>query len=190
MIQIQDLSFVETQTNNIAAIVDIHNTNVRGQNLSHNSGFLLAKTTESEIQKNLYQGTNKYFLAVNFSGEVLGFLALAKPKISNEFLNQIIWQDDSCKDKIRSVRHLYIQVVATQLEYQGKGIAQFMYKSLYEKFPNSFISAFVVSKPLGNVRSIEFHEKQGFQQVGILRKDRFLDLENYESVLMFKEIGI
>jgi L-amino acid N-acyltransferase YncA len=187
MSQIQGLSFGEAQTENIAAIIDIHNANVRGDRLSPNSGFLLAKTTEAEIQQNLTQGI-KYFVAVNFSGEVLGFLAWAKPKISQEFLNQIIWQDETCKNKLFSDRHLYIKIVATKLNCQGKGIAQFMYNSLYEKFVNSFISTFVVSKPLGNERSIQFHEKQGFQQVGILRKDRFLDLENYESILMFKEI--
>lgn len=188
MSQFQGLSFVEAQPKNIGEIVDIHNSNVRGQNLSTNSGFLLAKTTEAEIQQNLNQGTNKYFVAVNFSEEVLGFLALAKPKISSEFLNQIIWQDNSCKDKILSVRHLYIKVVAIKQDYQGKGIAQFMYNSLYEKFPHSFISAFIVTKPSGNDRSLKFHQKQGFQQVGIWQEKQFLDLQNYESVLMFKEI--
>lgn len=187
MSQIKGLSFVEAQTENIREIIGIHNANVRGQNLSHNAGFLLAKTTEAEIEQNLSQGI-KYFVAVNFSGEVLGFLAWGKRKISAEFFNQIIWLDETCKDTIISDRHFYIKTVATKRDYQGKGIAQFMYKSVYEKFPNSCISAFVVSKPLGNVRSIQFHEKQGFQQVGILRKERFLDLENYESVLMFKEM--
>ncbi|MFB2935328.1 N-acetyltransferase family protein [Aerosakkonemataceae cyanobacterium BLCC-F154] len=187
MSQIEGLSFVEAQPENIGAIINIHNANVRGQNLSPNAGFLLTKTTEAEIEQNLSQGT-KYFVAVNFSGEVLGFLTWAKPKISTEFLNQIIWLDESCKDKILSDRHLYIKTVATKPDYHGKGIAQFIYKSLYEQFPNSFISTFIVSQPLGNVRSIKFHEKQGFQQVGILRKERFLDLDNYESVLMFKEI--
>ncbi|OKH31702.1 GNAT family N-acetyltransferase [[Phormidium ambiguum] IAM M-71] len=188
MRQIKGLSFVEVQPKNIREIVEIHNSNVRGQNVSPHSGFLLAKTTEVEIQQNLNQGTNKYFVAVNLSGEVLGFLALAKPKISNDFLNQIIWQDDSCKDKILSVRHIYIKVVAIKLDYQSRGIGQFMYESLYEKFPNSFISAFIVSKPLCNERSLKFHEKQGFQQVGIWQQKQFLDLYNYESVLMFKEI--
>ncbi|MFB2839772.1 MULTISPECIES: hypothetical protein [Floridanema] len=46
MSQIQGLSFVEAQTENIREIIGIHNANVRGQNLSPNAGFLLAKTTE------------------------------------------------------------------------------------------------------------------------------------------------
>lgn len=49
-------------------------------------------------------------------------------------------------------------------------------------------STFIISQLLENVRSLKFPEKPGFQQVGILRKERFLDLENYESILMFKEI--
>ncbi len=49
-------------------------------------------------------------------------------------------------------------------------------------------STFIVSQLLENVRSLKFHEKQGFQQVEIWQQKQFLDLQNYESVLMFKEI--
>lgn len=77
-------------------------------------------------------------------------MAIAKPKISTDFLNQIRWIDASYEDKLLSDRHLYINLVATHLDYMGQGVAQFMYRSLYEKFPDSLFSAFIVTKPLLN----------------------------------------
>ncbi|MEA5499727.1 GNAT family N-acetyltransferase [Limnoraphis robusta] len=187
MVHIYSLNFREATPQDWQKIMGIHNSNVREQNASNCHGFLLAKTTEEEIIENINNQT-LYFVAANISDEIFGFLALSKPKISNEFFNQIIWKDDSCQNKILSDRHFYIKIVATHPNHQSKGVAQFMYKSLYESFPNSFFSTFIVSKPIFNHRSILFHEKQGFYLVGTLKRSSFLDLKNYESVLMVKEI--
>lgn len=187
MVDIQNLSFIEAKSHNIKSIVEIHNSNVRDDNGYNSHGFLLAKTTEEEILKSL-SSANQYFIAVNSNDEVLGFLALSRPKISHDFLDQIVFKDNSYKDKILSDRHIYIKVIATHKKYMGKGIAQLMYQSLYQRFPHSFLSAFVVSKPISNDRSIRFHHQQGFTQIGIFQKDIFIDLQNYESILFFKEI--
>lgn len=186
MKQQQNLSVREATKNDKKAIVAIHNSHVRGQNYSHENGFLLAQTTEDEFIERLSHKT-RYFLAVNDDDSVLGFLAFSKPKISNEILNQIIWQDYEHSEKLMSDQHIYIEMVATKLDYMGKGIARFMYESLYEKFPNSLLSTFIVAKPIANERSMIFHQKQGFHPIGSLRYERFLDLENYESILMLKE---
>lgn len=70
----------------------------------------------------------------------------------------------------------------------GKGIAQFMYKSLYEKFPQTLFSSFIVTKPIFNQRSLIFHEKQGFKHIGTFQSPQLMDLQNYESILMFKDL--
>ncbi len=189
MSQSQDLIFEEPKSNHIQAIVNIHNSNIRSQSGSNDRGFLLAQTTEEEIFKHLTD-SNQYFIAVNSVADVMGFLAISKPKINDDFLTQMIWQNNNAKDKIISnqERHIYIKIVATKREYMGQGVAQFMYKSLYEKFPNSLLSSFIVTKPILNNRSLVFHEKQGFKQIGAFQRQQFLDLQNYESVLMFKEL--
>ncbi|MBD2355483.1 GNAT family N-acetyltransferase [Tolypothrix sp. FACHB-123] len=186
MAQLKNLVFRQATTQDSKVICEIHNSNARGETAANQHGFLLEKTTEEEVVQNLNENI-QYFVAVNSSNEILGFVTVAKPKISNIFLNQVIWQDDTYKPKILSEHHLYIQKVATKVDYMGKGIAQFMYKSLYEKFPNSVITAFIVSKPIFNERSFRFHQQQGFQQIGTIQKELFLDLRNYESVLMVKE---
>ncbi len=201
MAHIQNLTFREATSNDIEAIIDIHNSNVRGQDVSNKHGFLLAKTDEEEVVENLTRQI-KYFVIANYSNEILGFLTLWpnysneilgfltlwRPKISNDFLNQIIWKNDAYSNKVLEDNHTHIKTVATKPDCMGKGIAQFMYKSLYEKLPNSFFTTFIVTKPIANERSIIFHEQQGFHHVGTIQREIFLDLKNYESVLMLKEL--
>ncbi len=88
--------------------------------------------------------------------------------------------------QILSDRHWYIKIVATDLRTVGQGVGQFLYQSLVTQFPNAVFSAFIVTQPVFNQRSLRFHEKQGFRPMGVFRQARFLDLDNYESTLVFK----
>lgn len=182
----QDLIFREADSGDIQAILNIHNSNARGQDASIDRGFLLTKITEDEILKSLNH-SGRYFVAAKTNGEIIGFVAISQPKISDEMLNKIIWKDEIFKKKVTSERHFYIQIVATKPDYMSRGVAQFMYESLYKKLPTSFISVFIVTKPIANNRSLMFHQKQDFEQIGSLQVDQLLDLQNYESILMFKE---
>lgn len=54
MIQTQNIKgliFREADNSNIRAIVDLHNSNVRGENGTNENGFLLAKISEEEVLK-------------------------------------------------------------------------------------------------------------------------------------------
>lgn len=196
----QNLVFREAENNNIPAIVNIHNSSVRrkpgwwgqlrrflGMSLP-DRGFLLTPTTEEEVSQKLASSA-RYFVATNSDHKVVGFVTLLQPIISDAMLNQMIWKDESFKTKIANENHFYINIVATRLDCMGKGVARFMYESLYQLFPNAYFSAFVVTQPIINNRSLIFHQKQGFEQIGVFRSEKVLDLENYESVLFFKEIN-
>ncbi len=186
MTDLEKLTFLAAQNHHIGAIREIHNSHVRGKNSSNYYGFLLAQTTDEEILQASSHAT-QYFVAVNSTDEVLGFLALSQPKISEDFFSQIAGEAFSYKEKLLSDRHFYIQIVAAKPDCMGKGIARFMYRSLYDLFPEACFSTFIVSKPLSNDRSLGFHQKQGFIQIGTLKRDRFMEWKNYESILMFKE---
>ncbi|MEG4855027.1 GNAT family N-acetyltransferase [Microcoleus sp. B5-D4] len=181
----QYLTFREADREDIQAIVNIHNSHARGQNTSIERGFLLTQITEDEIVQSL-NNSCRYFVSAKTDGEILGFVAISQPKISDEILDKIIWKDEVFKKRVTSDRHFYLERVATKLNWMGRGVAQFMYKEIYQVFPNSFISLFIVSQPIANTRSLMFHQKQGFEQIGTLQIDRFLDLENYECIVMFK----
>ncbi|MEG4458851.1 GNAT family N-acetyltransferase [Microcoleus sp. N9_A1] len=180
------LIFREADRDDIQAIVNIHNSHARSQNTSIERGFLLTQITEDEIVKSL-NNSCRYFVAAKADGEILGFVAISQPKISDEILDKIIWKDEAFKKRVTSDRHFYLERVATKLDWMGRGVAQFMYKEIYQVFPNSFISLFIVTHPIANSRSLMFHQKHGFEQIGTLQIDLFLDLENYECIVMFKE---
>ncbi len=204
----------------ISAIVDIHNRNVQQPNTSHPYGFLLAETTPTDIAKHLRQGrsihTDGAFASALAPGEVLyfvmgqdcvmgqtnpieqqstqtavGFVTVAKPKITDEFFSQLIWLEgdaaSSLPTKLLHPNHLYIQTVAITPELRGQGIGRLMYKFLYRVFPNAYFSTFIVSHPLCNHYSIQFHQKQGFRSIALVRRPQFLNFQDYESTLMLRE---
>lgn len=181
-----NLTFRAANEGDILKIVSLHNSNVRTNLTSLNRGFLISETNEQSVRDNLSRGT-QYWVAARANGEILGFVAISRPKISTEMLKKIAWDEESYQHKVRDPRHIFIQVLATQPEWSGRGVAQFMYRSLYKTFPNSFFSLFVVIHPIVNQRSLKFHCQQGFKQIGTIRSDEFLDLKNYEDALMFKE---
>ncbi|MEG5084165.1 GNAT family N-acetyltransferase [Microcoleus sp. AT8-B4] len=180
------LTFREADGEDIQAIANIHNSHARGQNTSIERGFLLTQITEDEIVQSL-NNSCKYFVSAKTDGEIVGFVAISQPKISDEILDKIIWKDEVFKKRVTSDRHFYLERVATKLDWMGRGVAQFMYNEIYQVFPTSLISLFIVTQPIANTRSLMFHQKQGFEQIGTLQIDRFLDLENYECIVMFKE---
>lgn len=183
---LQHLIFREATHSDIPSIVSIHNSNVRTHLKSLDRGFLLAEIDYHSVLEQMNR-SNGYFVATQSDNEILGFVCISKPKISTEMLKQIQWDDEIYQTKFQDSRHLFLQVVATQRKSSGQGVAQFMYRSLYQNFPNSFISLFVVVNPIMNHRSMDFHLRQGFQKIGILKSEQFLDLINYEDALMFKE---
>ncbi|HIK10716.1 MAG TPA: GNAT family N-acetyltransferase [Oscillatoriaceae cyanobacterium M33_DOE_052] len=180
--------FLQAENRHIHSIVQIHNHHVLDrQTLAGDQGFLLAPVTGEEINHNLTNGS-QYWLAVEDRDEVLGFVLLTQPKIDDELLSQIIWQEASCIDKILTTQHFYIKILAVNPNYMGQGIGQFLYTSLYQSLAPAVLSAFIVTKPACNQRSLAFHQRQGFRQIGTFRQEVFLDLPNYESILVFKEI--
>lgn len=181
----KELIFREAVALDYPKIREIHNFNVRGKQLNLDRGFLLADTSETEILTKVNQGT-RYFIAVDSTEQVLGFLSLAKPIITADFLDLIRWENGGNPEQVLQENHFYIPVVATRWDVMGQGVARFLYESLESQFPATCFSCFIVTQPIYNQRSIQFHQKQGFYQIDRLKQDIFLDMKNYESVLMFK----
>lgn len=184
--RIQNLNFRTAINEDISAICAIHNVNVRSKATSTQHGFLLCEVTEDELLKKREEEV-QYFVATGTSNEILGYVAVSTPRITSDFLEQVSWQDDTYKNLVTRDGNRYIQVVAVKPEHTSQGIARFLYESLYHEFPDSFFTAFVVTKPVKNLRSLDFHNKQGFQKIGTIQLEQFLDMKDYESVLLLKE---
>lgn len=182
---IEAFSVREATCQDIPAIVDIHNGNVRTPTLLSHQGFLLATTTAEEVLDQ-FKKCVQYWVAVDCTERIRGFVAFSWPKLDENSLTAIFWYDESEREAIMGDRHIYIHVVATQKGYTGQGIARLMYKNLERHFPNSVFSTFIVRQPICNQRSIQFHQQQGFKVIGKVEREQFLDLKNYESVLLIK----
>ncbi len=181
-----NLNFREANVSDAPSIVTIHNSNAIANLNSIDGGFLLSDVNEKAVVDQLSRST-RYFVATLPNKEIIGFVCVSRPKISAEMLTKIQWEDTMSYEKVQDPRHLFLHVVATRRNWSSQGVGQFMYRSLYDSFPSSFISLFVVVNPIANQRSMNFHTKQGFKKIGTIKADRFLDFKNYEEVLMLKE---
>jgi L-amino acid N-acyltransferase YncA len=177
----------EAQDQDIKAIAKIHNALALSQVSNYEQGFLLKETSQSLIIDHLASSINYLVAHQNNSSEIMGFIRFSKGKIEKSFLKTITFENPHIEEKILSPNHIYIEIIAVNPDFIGQKVGQFMYKTLFNKFPHCYFSAFVVNKPISNQRSLNFHLKQGFNIIGKLNCEKFLELHNYESLLMFKE---
>lgn len=189
------LSWIEADASHAEAIAALHNGHVLDRSLCPPPmaepaiapmGFLLAPTTSAEIQAQQAQGT-RFVVAWHPEDGVVGFVSLAQPQITQDFLDQLTWSDRACQARILSPQHVYIKTLATDPRYAGQGIGRLLYGAIAQCYPTAVFSAFIVISPVCNLRSRIFHEKQGFRPVGQFQQERFLDLDHYISLLMLKD---
>ncbi|MGG6296908.1 N-acetyltransferase family protein [Leptolyngbya sp. AN02str] len=179
----QEFKIVEASTEHFEAISEIHNSHVYDAAKVKQNRFLIAKISPEDIAQQLAKAT-QYFVALDSQSHVLGLVSISRPHITEEFIQQVTWANQSWIDQILSDRHIYINTLGIHNQHQGKGIAQQLYRSLYQRFPGACFSAFVVTRPVLNERSLAFHEKQGFRNVGTFARDTFLNFQNYASALL------
>lgn len=185
--RLENLKFRKANESDISSIVYIHNSQVISQQKSLSQGFLLAPIDRQSVLDALDR-SKTYFVATRADDNIIGFVCVSQPKLSTEVLKKIQWIDSKFQKKLQDSRHISIQVVATHKQWSGKGVGQFMYRSLYQLFPHSYFSLFIVIKPIFNQKSMRFHLKQGFKKIGTIRVTQFLEFKNYQDALMFKEM--
>lgn len=190
-----NLSFLEFNPRNhsdkyIDLLVEIHNeilltkASQKSRNKLSETGFLLIEIGKEYILKELDSGL-KYYICVDEKDNVLGYMVIDNA-IDSDTLDKVIWSEPSMKEKIVDSNHRYINLVAVNSKYFGQGVGQFLYQSLYTLHPECWISAFYVSRPVENIRSKIFHEKQGFSYVGYYQSNCFLGISDYQSTLVLK----
>jgi len=169
----------------LPGILAIHNQNARVACTSFDQGFLLEPTAIAHLEEALAQNT-QFFIAVDREERLAGFVRIAQPRIYGGLLAKIDWVDPQFAQLVQQENHRYIQILAVDRGCMGQGVARLLYESIYPQFPGVFFSALIVWQPIQNQRSLRFHQSQGFKEIGRLRAERFLDLENYEAIVLGK----
>ncbi|MGC9525365.1 MAG: GNAT family N-acetyltransferase [Limnospira sp.] len=177
----------EAVESDIGPIASLHTSQSRTRTPNLEGGFLLAESTEEMVGEGMAKGTRFFVAIAPETEELVGFVAIAQPQISPDLVHNIRWAGTDYGDRLSDHRHRYIQVVATKPGWTGKGVARRLYTSIYRLFPNSILSALVVTRPITNHRSLHFHIRQGFTAIGTLNLEALFDLENYEGTILYRE---
>lgn len=85
----------------------------------------------------------------------------------------------------RYAQFMYIDRIAVAPEYRGKGFALFLYRDI-ERFMSAPVLACEVNLDPPNPRSLEFHRRFGFEQVGIQKTEGGTKIVS----LMTKPVGV
>jgi ribosomal protein S18 acetylase RimI-like enzyme len=185
---VRNLSFRLAVPADAAAIAEVHNCNTgRDEPGAAVTGFLLEPTTEATIQQALADPKNRYYVASDSSGAVVGYVAISR-SIPDDILKHVIWRSPGASDFVTLKRHRHITHAAVLPELAGRGVGQFLYEWLYAAHPHAFCSGFIATRPLRNERSLAFHRRQGFEGRGRFQADQFAGLDDYESLLMVKDV--
>lgn len=177
----------EAVESDINPIASLHTSQSRGRIPNLDGGFLLAEATEEMVREGMANGTRFFVAIAPEREELVGFVAVAQPQISPEILRKIRWAGTDYGDRLSDERHHYIQAIATKPGWTGKGIARRLYTAVYRRFPGSILSALVVTQPITNHRSLQFHVRQGFAVIGTLNLEFLFDLKNYEGTIFYRE---
>lgn len=177
----------EAVESDINPIASLHTSQSRRHIPNLDGGFLLAESTEEMVREEMANGTRFFVAIAPESEELVGFVAIARPQISPEIVGNIRWTGTDYGDRLSDHRHHYIQAIATKPGWTGKGIARHLYASVYRQFSDSILSALVVTRPITNHRSLQFHKRQGFAAIGTLNLEYLFDLKDYESTIFYRE---
>jgi ribosomal protein S18 acetylase RimI-like enzyme len=162
-------------------IVDLHNfwslPNLKG---NFDKGFLLLETSSDQI--NALHSRKNSILVACVAGKVVGYLiATGKP----EMLDKLVWQENVAA-VVSAPGHRHITEMAVDPDFVGMGVGQTLYNKLLHGSGNLHFSAYVATAPY-NKASIGFHRKMGFRTVATFRSPLFCGLEDYSSVLLYRE---
>lgn len=179
----------EADPSDIPAIANLHSSQARTQIWDLRGGFLMTEMTQKEVQERMNQGT-RYFVAIpeaDRGAEIVGFVSLSQPQIIQDVLEKIRWTGEDYSDRLMSDRHYYIQVLATKPGWTGKGVARSLYRFIYQTFPGAVLSAFIITQPITNHRSLNFHHQQGFSIIGVIEDEEFLNLKSCQRSIVYRE---
>ena len=177
-----DLIFKRATEDDLGDIIAINNYYLE---YSDNQGFLITKYDINQLKEHINSNTDAISIAITSDNTTVGFIHVSL-SINVKVINELEWYGENLRCTFEKGKKLYIEKVAVKKEYQGEDIGMFMYESIFAQFPEYIFYSFVVKKPVTNVVSVNFHKKMGFIEAARFKAKKFLDINNYESVMLVK----
>ena len=172
------------KTEDFSIIAEINNSYFDPEK---NKAFMITEMTEDIIHERIQKNFKYYVLRKFGNDEILGFVELSD-SVGEDILNQVNWKNDKFKRQILGTNEnlLYVEKIAIDKTYKKQGVGEALYKNLFAKYSDSSFYAFVMDHPYKNEISMNFHEKLGFEEAGLLKLDEYKVFKDYQSKIFYK----
>lgn len=148
-----------------------------------NNGFFIAPFTLDE----LIEDKNKILLGIKEKNEVLAFIWVSEYINNRDYL----WFDEKIKEKIFDKKIFKLKAIGVIKSKQGQGLASELLKNINLLLNNKSIKYLVGSiaiNPIKNLASINFHKKNGFEEVAISPKHEYFEFKDYQCSLFARKL--
>lgn len=125
--------------------------------------FTFEVIREEEITKVMLDRVNKYYVAETSQG-IVGYIEIGKG-LTDFVLNSLHWYTQDYSE-ILLRGSILIEQVTVKTSHRHQGVATFLYEHIRELYRDTYLTAFVSTKPTPNIESLGLHRQQGFEAVG------------------------
>ncbi len=149
------------------------------------SGFLIGDYSIQDFEKDM----KDIFLVALKNKEVVGYIVLSKVK---EYLDNEskVWNEEAYKEKYYSLDTIEIKVLCVSGSYANRGLGSALLETSLDLLNAKYkrISSIITLAPVPNYKSLNFHLHKGFKVVSISLPQKLFGFENYQSILLMKEL--
>ena len=148
-----------------------------------NNGFFIAPYTLTEI----LEDKNKILIGIKEENKILAFVWVSEYIENHDY----IWFDEKIKEKIFDKKIYKLKAIGVTKTKQGQGLASELLKNLnlYLKDKSiKYLVGSIANNPIKNLASINFHKKNGFEEVAISPKHEYFEFKDYQCSLFAKKL--
>ena len=151
--------------------------------VSKEDGFLLGELTVEKIKTMIHSETMVCYVALSKSGKMLGYIYLTN-QIDDEVIKAVAFIEDGYALDIKNMSYDYIEQIAVDQAYQGRGIGNDLMRYAIEHHPHEQLYSFISQSPYHNQKSYQFHMNHHFTPIGVFKAKQFMGIKDYQSVLL------
>lgn len=149
------------------------------------SGFLIGDYSLQEFEEDM----KDIFLVAVENDELVGYIVLSKLK--EYFDNDSkTWSQEAYKEKYYSSDTIEVKVLCVSNFYVNRGIGSALLQRAFDLLDVKYrrIASIITLAPIPNYQSLNFHLHKGFKVVSISLPQKLFGFENYQSILLMKEL--
>lgn len=183
---VKRIIFCKADTNNIKEIVQINNEYFDEDVDIDDKGFLLKKYTYKEIKRIIEEDSEKIYIAKDAASNVLGYIHLQRT-IDADVIQDVTWINKDISAQFNDLNYYYVAQIAVSKDQRKNGIGKFLYRSLFDTLQTVHFFGFIMINPIKNAASVNFHEANNYEMVGLFERDHFEGFDNYKSLLYYRK---